>query len=368
MADQSRPMKQYAFPPCAAVHLCAAVILLLAVVVTLLGGRPTVRVLGPAAPIVQASPQPLQAAQFAEPAIYLPVITTDAAKSMPSGRQAAVDLYNNEYLPSENVAMGWTGDYASCNSGDTSAAFKSAVLRRINYYRAAAGVPPIVGLNATYNRKAQAAALLMSRNTSLSHSPPSGWPCYSDDAKEGAGSGNLALGQSGPDAISGYMMDPGAGNTAAGHRRWVLHPQMQEMGTGDVPRSGSYWGANNLYVFDGHTFDPRPAVRDEFVAWPPKGFVPYRVVFQRWSFGYPGADFNNAQVTVTLNGASQPLTRYAPQNGYGENTLVWAMNSASEYGSWAKPAADATYVVTVRNVIINGTSRDFTYDVVIIDP
>ena len=57
-----------------------------------------------------------------------------------SSRQASQDFYISQYLSSENVPANWTGVHATCNAGTTSTEFKDAVLRRINYFRAMAGV------------------------------------------------------------------------------------------------------------------------------------------------------------------------------------------------------------------------------------
>ena len=51
-----------------------------------------------------------------------------------------------------------------------------------------AGVPNLRSLSDTYNLKAQAAALMMSVNRALSHSPPSTWICYTPEGAQGAGS------------------------------------------------------------------------------------------------------------------------------------------------------------------------------------
>jgi hypothetical protein len=178
----------------------------------------------------------------------------------------------------------------------------------------------------------------------------------------------LYLGVYGWNAITGYMRDPGGGNYFAGHRRWILYPQTQEMGSGDIPPTGSHSPANALWVFDSHLREPRPATRDEFVAWPPRGYVPYLVVFARWSFAYPDADFSNANVTMTSNGSNVSLALSPVVNGYGENTLIWIPRGLNDGATWPKPDGDTTYTVNVQSVRIGGQNRNFTYDVTIFDP
>lgn len=280
-------------------------------------------------------------------------------------REASRSLYLEEYLGSANTDSGWTGNHATCGAGVTSETFRVSMLRRINYFRSMAGIPPLTGFNDTYNQKAQAAALMMSVNRTLSHSPDESWICYTAEGREGAGSSNLYLGVYGPDAISGYVYDPGSGNYFVGHRRWILYPQTQVMGTGDIPSRDGYPASNALWVFDqDNMWGPRPDTREAFVAWPPTGYVPYQVVYPRWSFAYAGADFSQATVTMTRAGQPLALQQNTPVNGYGENTLVWEPQTSFS----SAPTADTPYQVTIDNVIIETQPRSFTYTVIIFDP
>src|SRR5262245_24058067 len=89
-----------------------------------------------------------------------------------SSREESRMFYRTIFNASENVPMTWTGDYASGSAGNTSAAFKEAVRLRINFYRALVGVPADITFNNTYSTRAQQAAMLMSVNNTLSHTPP----------------------------------------------------------------------------------------------------------------------------------------------------------------------------------------------------
>jgi hypothetical protein len=193
------------------------------------------------------------------------------------------------------------------------------VALRVNYFRAMAGVPAQIALSDAYNAKAQQAALMMSVNNQLSHDPPATWQCYTADGDQAAGSSNLALGIYGWNAITGYIQDPGSSNGAVGDRRWILYPQAQTMGTGDVPSDSGGPASNELWVFDGRYGTSRPPVRDTFVARPPPGFVPYQVVFPRWSFSYPAANFSSAAVTMTLDGQNVSLVQEGGDRKRGEH-------------------------------------------------
>ena len=292
--------------------------------------------------------------------------------STPTGlnRSESLAFYNNFYQLSTSPEINWTGSFAANSPGTTSDLFKDAVVRRVNYFRAMAGVPADVVLDPTFNRKAQAAAFIMSANKALSHTPPTTWQNYSAEGAEGAGNSNLALYIYGWNAINGYMEDSGDGNYAAGHRRWLLYPQTQRMGTGDIPGEPGRGAANALWVFDANTWEPRPTVRETegFVAWPPRGYVPDEVVYPRWSFSLPNADFTSASVTMTqASGALVPLTQERVRNGYGENTLVWRPYNRSSFDSWPDPVSDENYTVAISNVLVNGTPRSFTYQVTVFD-
>lgn len=157
-----------------------------------------------------------------------------------SDRNAVLAFYHEVYLASQNYAAthGWTGDVAACIAGTTSADLKEDVRRRVNYYRAMAGLPANITFTAAKNAKAQKAALIMSYEGALSHNPNvdfPGNPCLSADGQEAASKGNLSLGSYGPGAIDGLMEDDGGNNAVVGHRRWILYSRAQEMGTGDIP-------------------------------------------------------------------------------------------------------------------------------------
>ncbi len=302
--------------------------------------------------------------------LYLPLVHQGEAESPfldVQNRAKVIEYFTQNYLNAAQPAMNWSGSLANCVPGTLSSSYQAAVLARINFYRRMAGIPAAVTFLDAYNAKAQAAALMMSRNGALNHTPPTSWICYTQLGYNGASSSNLAGGAYGWVAIDLYMKDPGDNNGAAGHRRWILYPQTQNMGSGDIPPQSGYMSANALVVFDTHYSDPRPTSRQPFVAWPPAGYVPYQLVHGRWSFSYDDADFSSATVSVKYQGSSVPVTLEEVHNGYGENTLVWQVNNYTSWTTWSRPSADARYMVSVRNVKINSVSTDFNYDVIIID-
>jgi hypothetical protein len=283
-------------------------------------------------------------------------------------REAVRHFYNALFAGAPDAPMEWTGSYATGAAGTVGVAYQDATLLRINWFRAMAGLPSVT-LSPDTSAKAQEAAMMMSVNGQLSHFPPTTWKGYSAIGADAAGNSNLALGSGGAGAINQYVSDFGDNNAIVGHRRWLFYPQTRQFGSGSVPGDGVALPASNaLWVFDGNYYAPRPAVRDEFVAWPPRGNVPYPVVYARWSFSYPNADFTKAAVTLTKDGASVAVTLETVQNGYAENTLVWRPANISANSAIAKPDKDEHYRVTVSNVMLAGVARTFSYDVTVFDP
>jgi len=100
------------------------------------------------------------------------------------------------------------------------------------------------------------------------------------------------------------------------------------------------------------------------VAWPPPGYVPYQVVFPRWSFSHTWADFSQATVTMSSGGQGIGVALLPVHDGYGENTLVWTPSLSSG----GPPTTDKAYDVSVKGVVIGGVPRDFGYRVIVFNP
>ena len=281
-------------------------------------------------------------------------------------RADATVFYDTEYLASEGVPSGWNGNVVTGIKGSVTEAFKEATLRRVNWFRVMAGVPGDVILDAGFDDKSQQAALMMSANKSLSHNPPLAWKFYTADGALAAAKANLSLGRTGPASVTALMEDSGTNNTAAGHRRWILFPRQKRMGVGAVQGSLGLGFPDILVLWViGSTADGSwgPAPTPSAVTWPPAGFVPRQVVFPRWSFTYPGADFNSSVVSMSRNGVPLPLKFEAIANGFGDNTLVWL--PTDNFGFFNGP--DIVYDVLVTGVKVAGLSFDFVYRVVSFD-
>lgn len=268
-----------------------------------------------------------------------PASPTASANSHIDGnsRESVQAAFTSWFLPTQDVAIGWNGSAASCVAGAPSPSAQSATLAAVNYFRAHTGLRPVT-FDAGLSASAQQAALMMTANNSLSHSPPGWWRCWSGAGAEAAGRSNLSLGTAGARGVTSMMQDSGASNAAVGHRRWILDPTRTTMGAGSTSNSLA------LQVM-GAT---RGRLDSNPVAWPSAGYFPRELEpGRRWSLSIPGADFSGATVSVSGPGGQQmSVGRHSPANGYADPTLVWEMNDLVE--NVGMP--DRSYRVTVDGI------------------
>jgi hypothetical protein len=277
--------------------------------------------------------------------------------TVPSARDSVVTEYNTNYLGSAVTTLGWTGNVSGCLAGTVPDDVNAKVLQRIKYFRKMAKLPTDITFDAAKNAKCQQAALMFKANNDLDHYPPSSWTCYTADGYTAAGSSNIALGMHSSEAISGFIEDFGSNNLSAGHRRWLLYSKSKVMAHGSTDNSCAIWVTGN----SGNT----PLFTPEFIAWPPKGYVPAPVVYPRWSFGIPGATFTNATVAMKdpNNAAMTVNVISSTQTGVGDNTIVWEPTGVNTTST-----SDLKYHVTVSNVSVGGSTKTYDYDVTIIKP
>jgi len=294
-----------------------------------------------------------------------------------TSREQVREFYNSVYTSSEGTPIDSIADTADCFAGTNSPVFAEVTLRRINWFRAMAGIPAAETFDSGENAEDQEAALMMSAQNELQHVeiPPT-WNCFNTEGTNASANSNLALGNDGPDAITAYIWDNGANNYEVGHRRWILYPQTQIMGTGDVPQQGADNSANATWVFDANIFGSRPTTRTPYVSWPPAGYVPYQVVYPQWSFGLSNnygavvADFTNATVSMMSNGVPVSVTIQPYVAGYGENSLVWYPSSLDPATGATFPfsGSDTVYSITVANIKFGTATVSYTYNVTLFDP
>ena len=121
----------------------------------------------------------------------------------------------------------------------------------------------------------------------------------------------------------------------------------------------------------------------EYFAYPFKGFVPYQVVFCKWSFAIPaGADYKLA--TVEVKAGDKTLNCSVVSRGtanYGDPTFIWFINGLKQdfdyhyYDMSEKRTAfvnlgllNKKVTVKISNVKVEGKVKSYSYSFTIIDP
>ena len=274
-----------------------------------------------------------------------------------------IEDYKTNYLSSDlnNTELNWSGNSDSCDAGKISKMANEKLLQRLNYVRRLAGLPDQCVLRDEWNKKCQAAALMMTANGSLSHNPPKTWSCYTDDGYAGASRSNLALGASGVDGLMLQLDDSGI--NSAGHRRWILNPYRKVFGHGSTDNAMALWalGGENADYPEAMT----KKFETDFVAWPPEGYVPMDLLTSLWSFALENCNFETTVVEMTKGNKKIECTIYEQEFGYGQNTLVW---SVADLGFFEKE--EMVFTVKLKHVGIYDPDaensyqyKDFTYTV-----
>ncbi len=269
-------------------------------------------------------------------------------------------------------------DVANCKEGVLKESEKMKVLARVNQIRAIHGLKPVV-YDANYDLKAQKSALISAATEQLDHEPPPSVKCYSQDGRIGAEHSNLHIqwysGNTLPESeytINSWMIDRNVVNV--GHRRWIIDPFLKFIAFGRV--DGSSAMGNNFKVTAASIYvisNEKQNISDwdgDFVAYPYQNY-PTAMVFDKaqnkWHFSFTAiVDKNNywnnmnvnwAQATIQITDeANQPVATTIVQRnnmGYGvPNCLIFDVPTAVK---------ERRYNVSIKNVIYQGQSRDYSY-------
>jgi hypothetical protein len=289
-----------------------------------------------------------------------------AVAGIDRNNRAAVTALFNQHFNAAEPAIEFTGNVNSCVAGTTSNAFKDAIVTRLNFFRVMVGLPGNVTLSTAASAEAQAAALIMSANNTLTHTPDASLRCFTQAGLVGANTSNLFLGVSGTQSIDGFLSDFGVGNEFVGHRRWLLFPLLTQIGTGDI-RAPGVTEANAIAVFGGNLHGGTRT--KDFVAFPGDGHWPHAMLpdSNRWSLGVAGADFSSATVTVAVNGqvVNTPVIA-RDSRAFGDPAIVFT--PATGLSSTNAPANDVAVSVAVNGVRVGGQTRNIAYTVTVFDP
>ena len=278
-----------------------------------------------------------------------------------NSRSAVSEAYKSRWVPTTSGMANWTGNVDTCDKGTQSAESLIKGTAAVNFYRGLSGLDSIT-LTDAQNQKAQAAALIMEANGTITHYPTADMKCYTDLGSQGAATSNLLLSGYIPsmaNVVELYMDDPGTNNLEAGHRRWILNPTTTTMGFGTTR------GINAINVVGGGVSQTR--AKPEFIPFPNAGYSPQQLEPNgRWSLSASSStvDFTNATVSVKdSTGKTLSVVKNPVHNGYGPNTLVFQVTGIN----LATGSATSDYTVTVSNINNNGNIMNYTYTTKLFD-
>lgn len=289
-------------------------------------------------------------------------------------RAEVLHLYQSLYHP-EMSRFEWNGSKENCDPGTLTREQKQLVVDRINFFRKVNGLVPVVE-NTQSSPRAQAAALMMSTNGELSHSPTEDWTCYSEEGARGASTSNLGIldFHSFPEMpyVVSFMRDYGQSNYSCGHRRWLLFTRLGKVGIGITSM------AHALSVGEGTGVKGHVDDMPEFIAYPWKGFVPDALVFRKWSFALPTGrrvDFSQARVEVRNETGKMLHVKMFPFRRLLDPCITWEVPDlfpGSEYISGGKSLKDIDGVgkvfhVRIRSVKVDGVLKEYRYSIQLIE-
>ncbi len=327
----------------AAVAVLAALLLVTVLLArTEVGSSPT----APDAPTDPGLPVPAVAGPMVERGAA-PSATMRRSRSAydTSSRTAVQRAYRRHLLPQLRREPAVRPD--RCDVAATPLGTQRRTIAAVNYARRMAGLDP-VALDTDLSRQATRASVIQHYLGYLTHTPPPTADCYTATGGQASAASNLASGFSGAAAVLAYLADSGPGNRTAGHRRWLMSPTTDAMGTGQVG------AVNGLFVVPPPRLTSAGNAAPAWIRWPSAGWFPAEVIpGRRWSFGSsrPGLDLSEATVRVTVGGTAVKLRRYRPEPGYGgQATLVWDLQESIRVPRDGVRAA----TVTVRGMTLQG--------------
>ncbi|MCL1898717.1 MAG: VCBS repeat-containing protein [Micrococcales bacterium] len=283
----------------------------------------------------------------------------------PNDKESVRRAYQNIFLNTADLKIGWKGTVKPCKAGTFSAAWKNGAIKSINFFRRYASLPPLTEAKGTTH--AQESALMMQatrKQMNAYNIGDPGWVCASTKAqtlptKDGAGnlfigglihSYNKADGYKGPgDAMTTFISEYNL-------RAAFLDEQAKTVSIGETntEKNGVY-GA--LFTFGDPNIIPKRQV-----AWPPAGFVPFELVKKqenswsetRWTVDKPGfPSYPAPTVKVTKNGTAVKVSGITSYSGIKFELPAEVLNA---------PPKDIRAVDTYR-VTITGSGQKIQYDV-----
>ena len=275
----------------------------------------------------------------------------------PYRARPGIDTWNREIVAAAHEtetgrpfpATGFTGDTGTCTPGSIAGQHRSAVIDRINWYRAMAGLSTITE-DTSLAAEAQASALMFAANGSFDTSPTA--TCYSADSSTVMSMNSLwyLSSSGGHDSIGSQIAHPR-------QRMWLLEPTLTQAAVGYAE---GRLHARVLLLTDALWDSYGAPVRPErgFVAWPSPGYAPASALPEVWSFAARDGDLSTATVTVADHNGPLEVSSAAVHQRGASSSIAWRYTPDTAPSRRPAPAAaDACYYVAVEGATVNGAAQ-----------
>ncbi|OHT15641.1 hypothetical protein TRFO_14012 [Tritrichomonas foetus] len=196
---------------------------------------------------------------------------------------------------SDKIVTGYNSE--KCEVGTHSPEDINDSIRVLNLLRQFAGLSTNITNQQSWNSECQKASLSLHQYGQITHDIPASFTkCTDEKARETAKNSNLAQGESSCwESISGFIRDEGSNNAEeVGHRRWLLHPSLKEIGVGFYPAENvnttNYLPPISVVKFRESNAPLSPAKYEDnlqFISWPSAGPFPIAHIPSVWSINYP---------------------------------------------------------------------------------
>ncbi len=285
---------------------------------------------------------------------------------------------NMMYSQDWNIYYDSPPNTASCFPGVLKASEKKAVLDYVNQIRSIHGLKQVT-YDYNGDAESQAASLMMVANAKLDHQPNSSWQCYTPVGAAGAASSNLHGNMYSTlnyipqtlESIYDWMIDNNV--VSLGHRRAIINPFLKAFSFGrcdgqpKVPSQYTYYTAMS-FKWGGYLEQDMSDWTNDFVAVPYQDypielfdrswFLSFSVFYDKVNWGN-NVNVNYANATIEMKDDNQQIVQINTKTLDDDQGWGGVMNCLSWKASGLQDRK--TYTVTIKNVNVNGTLKNYTY-------
>ena len=263
---------------------------------------------------------------------------------------------------------------ANCERGELNEIQRQLILNEVNRIRAIHKLQPVT-YNYSQEAETQQGALMCCANNDIDHQPPSSWECYTSDGYSGTENSNLYIswrsGSNLPSSVSSiesWMID--SFTSSLGHRQAIINPFVENISFGRVdgkPKVTSTYPENTAMALQ-YRGSYRSNINVDYIACPYENYPPeyfqndwllsFSAFYDKSSWWNNGnIDPTDVTIEVTVDGSGQKMTVSNIQfdnQGWGSvmNCLKWQVSGMQD---------EVKYNVSIKNLKVNGVSKDYSY-------